>query len=157
MFLTVHTATALAITQLPLPTGAIFVLALLSHYLLDIVPHGDEGLVPENFDRQRRINRMILIATIDGLLIAGLLGFFYFIGLDTLPLWTILIAVFLACLPDGLQFLHYLTRQKNIFLKIHQDWHDLFHNPAKIDITLFSGLIIHLLVLIIILGLWMTK
>lgn len=107
---------------------AIMILAILSHFLLDRLPHweyADRGL-KEMEGRYFLI--FVLKALVDltiGLLIVWRLfhtsaGLFYALG-----------GAGAAVLPDGLIFLNRLTRQKIRTLAWCSRWHDRLHLPKE--------------------------
>lgn len=101
MYLTTHAAVGVIISQhvdKPLP---ILIYSFLSHFILDFIPHGDEGL--ENWMREKK-KRIAVVAGIDLVLLAALVMTLY--GSDRLDLNRELASAGIigAILPDLLTF-----------------------------------------------------
>jgi len=78
MFLTVHGPTGALIGALaPDPVSA-FALGVLSHAILDIVPHGDEALGPQckgaTCTHREEVRFMLRLAIVDAVIMAGVLA-----------------------------------------------------------------------------------
>ncbi len=149
MYLTVHGAAGLAIAQaVPNPLAA-FLVGLLSHFVLDFVPHGDEHLAQKHFSRGQTLRRLVGAALIDGVLLTG----FLILYLWTTP-WANYpasgAAVLGAVLPDALQGLAFATNWKGLdwFTKFHEG----MHNSAGHKLSWQQGLMVQGLVLA---GLWL--
>ncbi len=65
MFLTTHAAVAVAITTSSSNPPLAFVIGWVSHFLLDLIPHGDRGL-NEWVEKGSRLKRITAAAAIDG-------------------------------------------------------------------------------------------
>jgi len=119
MFLTVHGAIGIIIgQQIKNPLFA-FLAGFFSHYLFDLIPHGDTK-APEKWKNPIHIATAALIDLI--LLIIFLL----YLGtkIQILNLNTAL-AFFGAVLPDFLQGFYFLSNKK--IFKVHQNIHNFFH------------------------------
>lgn len=150
MFLSTHASFALVLFKLPLPLWSILLLSFLSHFLLDILPHGDENLFKKNLTKKQTIKKMIIVAWIDILFLIIIIYLFFYQKIN----YPILLGVFLACLPDGLQLLNLISSDQIKFLSKFHKIHQRLHNPLKINLTLNSGIIIQLI--LIILTLWLA-
>lgn len=156
MFLTAHTTVAISLCTLPLANWILFPLAFISHYLVDIIPHGDEHLIPKTFTRKQTIIRMITIASIDACGIAIIMLIFFnqqtiFANISTPQ---ILIASTLACVPDGLQFIEYITKGRIRIIHLHQHIHTLIHNSLKKTIPFKYGILVQIIFVSILISLW---
>ena len=104
MFLTVHTTAAIAIgAQITNPAGA-FLAGLVSHYILDVIPHGDETKWPNVTNGQLAklalFDHMALVINLSALLVLKP-------GLDlTAPM---ALAILGSVAPDYLMALYRLT------------------------------------------------
>jgi hypothetical protein len=137
MFLTVHTTAAIAIgAQITNPAGA-FLAGLVSHYILDIIPHGDETRWPNVTNGQLAklalFDHMVLVINLSALLVLKP-------GFDlTAPM---ALAILGAVLPDYLMALHRLTTSYpaifwNRLQKIIDPW-ERFHHFAHFDIIKYD-------------------
>jgi len=149
MFLTVHSAVGLTIGQYVRNPLLAFLAGFISHYIFDIIPHGDTK-VPRQY---LNLVYLALAGTIDlAVMISYLLLFMLFTN-QPLSLSQIF-AILGSLLPDGLQFVYYLfPRQK--FLKKTQSIHNFFHEliAKKFEFSLVFGLIFQLIIFLILLTL----
>src|SRR3989339_856901 len=91
MFITPHTSLALWIsTRITDPLLA-FILGVVSHFVLDIIPHGDEQLGRHIKDRKKRFIYFIKVAIVDLVLAVLLLNFSisYFLPIIWLIIWLV--------------------------------------------------------------------
>lgn len=144
MYLSAHTAAGLVIAQaVPNPFLA-FLIGLISHLILDFIPHGDEHLVKKHFTRGQTLRRLTGAAMIDGLLAFG----FMVLYLWTTP-WAnypaVAAAVGGAVLPDFLQGIEFVTNWRG--LAWITDLHQKLHNATKHRLTWQQGLMVQGLVL----------
>lgn len=149
MFLTVHTSAALAISQLPLANWLIFILAFLSHFVLDAIPHGDQNLLRSTPDKKSRLLKLLAIEAVELILILLTLVLFYTFK-NTSPV-VISLAVLLAGLPDGLEFLHIASNYKNKLLKKFAAIHYRIHASGGKEINLISGCSLQLIIFTVLL------
>jgi len=102
MFLTVHASAGIIIGQ---QTGNIwlaFFAGILSHIILDIIPHGDQVLLSSdkefNADEVKYVSKL---ASLDILVMMSLLSALYLSGqIESVSEWPVLFAVWGAILPD---------------------------------------------------------
>ncbi len=144
MYLTVHGATAMLIAKsFPHPLVAFF-LGLLSHFLLDFIPHGDEYLIKKHFTRAQIIKRMFGAAVLDALILLGFLAIFMWVG-PIVKLPVLFAALVGSLLPDALQGLYFATEWK--WLKNFQYFHVSIHNPTKHPLNWSQGIMVQCLIL----------
>lgn len=111
MFLTVHASAGIIIGQ---QTGNIwlaFLAGIISHIILDIIPHGDQNLVEsgERF-KPEEIKKIRKIALLDILIMSAVMSTIYLANLvSPAAVWPVLVAVFGAILPDFLSGIYALT------------------------------------------------
>ena len=119
MFLTVHGAIGVIIgEQVKNPIWA-FVVGLISHYIFDLIPHGDTK-APKKW---QNIIHLSLIAFLD---IIILIIFLLWLGTRVNIINISTAFAFLgATLPDYLQGIYFLSNRK--LFKRHQRLHDFFH------------------------------
>lgn len=144
MYLTVHGTTAMLITKIiPNPFLA-FLLSLLSHFVLDFIPHGDEHLLKKHFTRGQVMRRVLGAATLDGIILLGFVSIFLWVG-PTISLTTFFWSLVGALIPDILQGLYFATEWKG--LKAFQDFHLGIHNVTKHPLNWHQGMMVQCLVL----------
>jgi len=150
MFLTVHATAGALIGQ---ATGNIwlgFLAGLISHYLLDIIPHGDETIIGNKTAPSKQDIRLIIkIATVDGLIMTALLATLYWQNLIPLTL-PVLAGIAGSILPDFLNGTYLLT--KHPWLKRYSLFHFDFHYLLKLKVSFPIGLVIQLVTLILLLA-----
>jgi len=147
MFLTVHSAAAVIVSQItPNPLLA-FILALISHFILDLIPHGDQEFAQDKTQILKKEKKLLFsIAAVDIILMSGLLLFFYLNNLAK-PSLVVIAALTGALLPDFLSAL-FLIAENQILKKIFyfQNWlHYLFWG---FTVNFKIGLIIQLIFLL---------
>ena len=127
MYLTAHGTAGLVIASfIPNPILA-FVVAILSHAVLDFIPHGDEHIADQTrFGLLHAKHRVAGAALLDG----ALLTFFVLLYVATTPLisyQTMIWAFVGAVLPDILQGIYLVTNVHWLkeFNHIHQGVHNL--------------------------------
>ncbi|MDO8425775.1 MAG: hypothetical protein Q7T01_04690 [bacterium] len=129
MFLTVHATAGAAVGALAGgPIGA-FLLGVLSHAVIDIIPHGDEQLAPPcggaTCTHRDEVRFLIRIAAIDGVVMLGVLAALLQPWV-TLPSWAVLAGIAGGVLPDVMQGLgSVLTRSR--FFTGFKRVHDYIH------------------------------
>lgn len=129
MFLTVHgTAGALVGALAPDPVSA-FALGVLSHAVLDIIPHGDEALGPQctgpTCTHREEVRFMLRLAIIDAILMTGVLAF-TFTPWRTTPTLPILFGFLGGVIPDVLQGLGAAFPHIRPLARF-KDFHDIVH------------------------------
>ena len=128
MFLTVHASAGIIIGQ---QTGNIwlaFLAGLISHFLLDILPHGDQGLIKDRYNITVEEIKLIRKLGITDTFNTGLLVvIIYLFGLITSPV-TVLFAVAGSVLPDYINAFYIFFKLKwlkwyfEIHYKLHYVW-----------------------------------
>lgn len=126
MFLTSHTAAAILIaTKIQNPFFG-FILGLLSHFILDIVPHGEGGLFAGNQSHRQKLLSLAKLAAVDFLVALILLvSTLYFLKPNNNFIFIATVSG--AVLPDFLWGSIELFKLKflNWFLVLHHRAHDL--------------------------------
>jgi hypothetical protein len=168
MFATVHTASALLIASKTSNPWWIFFIGLISHFILDFIPHGDRNLDNGLYNDQEKrstIIRLIWI-TLSDLFISLILSIYYLIYTNFTNWQAVIFAVFVVLFPDlfmGLSKIIYAAKKeniKNIFIKIilivygwHKRIHDFLPNKMRLEI----GLILQIFIIFIFLALAFAK
>lgn len=126
MFLTSHTAAAILIATKTQNPFLGFILGLLSHFILDIVPHGEGGLFAGNKSHKQKLLSLARLASFDFLLsVILLISTLYFLKPNNN--FVFIATVSGAVLPDFLWGSIELFKLKflNWFLVLHHRLHDL--------------------------------
>lgn len=160
MFLTTHAAAGIFISQYVKDPNLVFVLSFASHFVLDFIPHGDEGIygdyeVPEHHHRFRRA---LYVNLADVVALTGLT--FWAIGQHEVADQHMLIGILGSVLPDFLanffpilherlswlalvRWVYKLTKPTGLrYLVRAQNWiHNLLHHEIiRRDIPFLAGL-----------------
>jgi hypothetical protein len=147
MFLTVHSATGLLIGQYVKNPLLAFLGGFISHYIFDIIPHGDTQ-VPKQYQN-------LVYITLAGIIdLAAMISYLLIFMLFTNHLLSLsqIFAILGCLLPDCLQFIYYLYPRQKTIRKI-QSIHNLFHEliTKKFEFSLTTGLIFQLIFFVILL------
>ena len=166
MFLTIHAAAGIAISQQVDKPYLAFILSFFSHFVLDFIPHGDEMLGPWVRKSNHRNKRTIFLGIIDISALTALICILY--TQINLPQTPIIIAGILGgILPDFFVELHdrlntFIQKQHSFFVRFltqhsqlhhilekHASLHRLIHHLIKTKMTFKQGLIVQVVVLVI--------
>ena len=143
MYLSVHTVAGLALARvIPNPIVA-FIAGLLSHFVLDFIPHGDEFLADSTFTRVRIRRRLLGAAFLDGIILVIFL-LIYAWTTPNINLSATVAAVIGSLLPDAINGF-YLITQAPLF-KRYVHWHSKLHNLPGHELTWPKGIMIQGLV-----------
>lgn len=149
MLLTVHaTAGAMIGQQVNNPVLA-FILSFVSHFVLDMIPHGDQDWIDEyKGDQRSKVTKIITIVVVDiVILITLFVSRFYFLGSFT-PNLSIAMGIIGAILPDFLVGCHELSDR--LFKKFYQ-FHFWVHDLIKVKPTALQGVAFQVIITIILL------
>ncbi|MBU4482126.1 hypothetical protein KKC16_01600 [Patescibacteria group bacterium] len=118
MYMTVHTPTALLIGVATHNPILAFVLAFISHFLLDIIPHDSI----KTKDRIKNVKHFLKLGSIDLICLFGFLVILYFTkNLDCEA--SIIAAIIGAVLPDFIWGINMLTNKKIKILNLYSIFH----------------------------------
>lgn len=161
MFLTAHASVGIVISQHVDKPLNIFLLAMLSHFILDFIPHGDERLFrDEEWRVEKRYKRVVLYTAADVFFLGVITALLY--GTTELPQAArisagILGAIFPDFVSHFLPFFHEKLNwlavvrwvygllkgfQFGRFLKVHNRLHVFFHTVMKFRLSQDAGLIL---------------
>ncbi|QQR60938.1 hypothetical protein IPH19_00505 [Candidatus Uhrbacteria bacterium] len=146
MFITTHAVLgALIAQQVPENAFAAFVLGMASHFISDIIPHGDTNLY-KDYVSGRRVKSSIAYVTIDGILTTLFVLFIFNLGLGDAKL-AITMGIIGGVLPDLLVGVYEVFRVPG-FKWFHR-LHFFFHNMVseQHDMTFASGFAMQVLFL----------
>jgi hypothetical protein len=139
MYITVHAAAGAAIGTLTLNPLLAFLGGFISHLILDMIPHGDEGIKNWSWFRTK-LQRTIAAALID---FTGVLILFIFLmnRIDINIMASVIAGMAGGVAPDALWGFHELTKTSllNKYRELHTKGHDLI---TKKKIILIHGFIV---------------
>jgi len=146
MFLTVHATLGALIGQYSDNIGLAFAAGFFSHFVLDIIPHGDENLIAKEKSNLTRkdIVSIIKIASMDGLVMMILLAIIFWRHITPLTL-PVLAGVIGSIAPDFINGFYVIT--KFPWLKKYSDFHFSLHYLAKIQLSFAAGFIVQLVII----------
>jgi len=146
MFLTPHTSVALWITTKVTNPWLAFLFGLISHFILDIIPHGDESIGLHKKPGRQRFLYMIKVAVVDSIL-AAILVYYYITQSNSFDKLVMAGALLGAWLPDFLWIgietfkLNFLNFYIKFHSRVHRliDWHysPVYGVPFQIMFSLF--------------------
>ncbi len=121
-------------------------LSLASHFLLDRIPHW------EYLDNAKQIKNNFHLVFLD-LLSPTIVSclFFYWGWINFETLFWLNLGGFFAILPDGIVFLRYITKSKNIWLKKFFNFHR--KNHTLVDLNKYWGIITQVFIIFLSVGL----
>lgn len=144
MFLTTHALIgALVATQVPAHPWLAFGLGMFSHFLTDIIPHGDSNLYKDYITgSKKKVRKALAYVMIDGVIAIYTVLFLLNAGLPVDRL-TLTLGIAGGVLPDLLVGLYEVTRVPGLqwFHRLHFFFHNLI-TSRKGDVALRSGLVI---------------
>lgn len=146
MLATTHSlASAVIITKVS-PSWFAFILVLIFHYLLDLIPHWDTG---SGLTKGLKTKRKAVLETLVDLLVGGLLVFFFFQKGQTFSpkLW---LAIILGILPDLIEFPSLFFGFRPFPLNILEKFHSkTMHRRGKLPWGFLTQLIIIALIFLL--------
>ena len=149
MFLTVHAASGILIGQATGNVWLALIGGIISHFLLDLVPHGDQDL-GKGKPHQERLKILLRFGIVDTMLMLTMVGALLYTNTD-LQTPAVVLAVFGALIPDAINasYLFFklpgLTLYNVVHTKIHFFWHGF-------TITMQQGYILQTIFLMIFLS-----
>ncbi len=154
MLLITHAITGVALASIQKSVPAAFVIGLVSHYLLDMIPHFDHVVEPLQQKNDRRaIEKTLALIALDGIA-SVIVPLILFWPINLAQFLIIFVAIMGSTLPDFLQGVH-LVFPKNKFIAKHQQFQEWIH--AKIRINHIPHIAIPLQVGFNLLFIWFGK
>jgi len=138
MFITTHAVLGALIAQhVPTSPFTAFVLGMASHFLSDIIPHGDTKMY-KNYLSGKQVKSSIAYVVIDGIVTTLFVLFLFNIGIGDAKL-AVTMGIVGGILPDLLVGLYEVFRMKGLgwFHRLHFFFHNMV--SEKYDMTLASG------------------
>ena len=140
MFLTVHAAAGLSVATFTGNPFIAFVLGFFSHFLIDMIPHGDEK-IDAFTNRWTRKHRIAALAVID-IVIAAVPFFLFLKPLILANPAVSLMGALGGMMPDFIQGLAMFKKHK--LLTLYERWHRWAHTLLKQEIPFRYGIIVQL-------------
>ncbi len=120
MFITPHTSFALWISTKVTDPILAFVFGLISHFILDMIPHGDDNFGDHKKGKEKFLYQ-VNVASIDAVLASALI-YFYVISHPSINYWVLFGAVLGAWLPDLAWMIIEALRLNKLY------WYVLYHS-----------------------------
>ena len=148
MFLTVHATAGAIIGQASPNLWLAFVIGFISHFLLDLIPHGDEVLIKEkSAPSEQEIAKIKKLAMADIAAMSLVLLSLSWFDLIKFSL-PVLAAIAGAILPDLITGFYLLTKFR--WLKKYLEFHiNLHYLSKKFAVSFRTGLVIQLIFLVL--------
>jgi hypothetical protein len=142
---------------------AIFLIAFLGHYVLDLIPHWDYRLssihrVPSGDERQKRkfafiINRRAIFTDAAKILVDGLLGLLFVVLILGWPnswarFWTLILVIIGGLLPDFIEIFYIIWRRRESHLP--HTLHSRIQAERRFDRSPLKGVILQIITIVII-------
>lgn len=142
MFLTVHATVGIIIGQATQNVWLAFIAGVISHFLIDIIPHGDQDL--------KEGKKIFRLALMDGVVLLVLLSILYQQGFLFLSL-TVLSAMAGAIFPDAITglYLQFKFPRLEKYLNFHVKLHNIIKKPV---LNFQTGLVVQLVFLVLFLA-----
>ncbi|MFZ5364830.1 MAG: hypothetical protein ACOZBH_01350 [Patescibacteria group bacterium] len=147
MLLTVHAATGVLIGQKTNNWWLAFIIAFIAHFIMDMIPHGDQNLI-EEYRAKTKPKQIVQLILIDiGLCLAFNLFWLIKFHNNIISYLAIFMALAGSLLPDLLVGVHEVyPKLFRRFYQAHEFFHDIFKTKK---ISLSTGLMMQLAILIL--------
>ena len=150
MFLTVHATAGIIIGQTTGNIWLAFFAGLISHFILDSIPHGDENLIGDDETAIKERWKMLLtIGLADGLVMLVMIFLLYQQKIIDLN-GPVLAGIVGALFPDFLTIAFLLLKPR--WLEKFLSFHNRIHSIFKKTVSFKTGLFIQLIFLIVFLS-----
>ncbi|OGY41831.1 MAG: hypothetical protein A2Y82_00670 [Candidatus Buchananbacteria bacterium RBG_13_36_9] len=146
MLLSVHATVGAIIGENVNTPLLAFVLAFISHFILDIIPHGDKELI-KAYRNDFKNKAMLYLIYFDLVTTPILLGLLFYSGHITYSR-TVLWGIIGGILPDILVAIHEISDK--LFSRTHK-FHNWTHERFKWSIPLKFGIIVQIILIYLIL------
>ena len=153
MTLSTHTTIGAAIGFLIGNPVLGFALGAASHFLVDMIPHGDSNLAQQFRDKTERKKLIVAFGTVDAIIsMLIILGIFSFFEASTTNM-AIAAAIAGSILPDLLIGLYELKKSPLLkgFYRFHFFFHDFFSKRYG-DVKLHSALVVQAIFIAVVLN-----
>lgn len=156
MFSTIHGTVGAIIGQTTNNIFLGFFGGILSHFLLDAIPHGDEMLIADSkHPTKSEIKKVIFIATVDFILMIVVLASLWWSNNLSMN-WSVISGIVGGLIPDAINALYIFCRWK--FIESFNGFHGRVHHLIlQKDITLSQGLIVQFITAVIIIGIFILN
>lgn len=150
MFLTVHATAGVIVGQNTDNIGLAFIMGFISHFILDLIPHGDQDLGKNNSPAGLKL--LLKIGIIDAMLVMGLISYLFTIKPE-LQTPSVIFGIIGALLPDAINAMAIFFKPKILdgyrafHVKLHYLWNGFTLNMQQ-GFTLQAIFLLSLLVVI---------
>lgn len=145
MYLTVHAAAGAAIGQFTGNPFLGFVAGVVSHFILDVIPHGDEGISKWHFFKTP-LKRTVAASVIDFFVMIIFLIVWLRVNNDLGQLSGLLTGMAGGAAPDALWGFQELTGDP--ILKPYRKFHNKAHDIFKTKLSMKQGFLLQIPILI---------
>jgi len=152
MFLTVHTAVAIIVGKSVMSAPWAFILGLASHFILDLIPHGDSQLASKFFKPLKfGVSKRFLMVGIMDLFLLILFILFLSYNSTVIGYNYVIWAIIGGILPDIIMVVYSMTKFKPLkwFYNLHDKNHGLITGRFIKDYPIKYGLVVQTILLII--------
>ncbi|MBI2483278.1 hypothetical protein HYV74_03840 [Candidatus Uhrbacteria bacterium] len=159
MFLTLHGATGAFVGQFTANPVLAFVFGFLSHFPLDVFPHGDRAFALRAKRSVREAHRFMLLITADlviGAVVLGAAFLFQRFDQPTAAFWGMIGGL----LPDAIvaipEYAMFVRKSKRVWFRWFYRLHDYNHNRVitSFDCSLRTGMVAQGILLVLLWKLW---
>ena len=151
MFLTAHATVGAAIAHSTLSPWVVFLLAFASHFLVDAIPHGDQGLGAAPTHKER-VKKLLVIISIDLGTLTLLTTYLLLTKAIERPLVTA-IAMLCSMAPDGLHGLSELTGWRRVaWMARCQSWFHIHTHFPRVVVAFPVGMIVQIFFTLLVIG-----
>lgn len=150
MFITTHAAIgALIGEQLPTHPYLAFALGAISHFLVDIIPHGDTQLY-KDYVAGKKVRRSIAYTIIDAIL-AIFLVLFFFNTIQSGAKFSVTMGIIGSVFPDLVVAVYEVFRIKGLkwFHRLHFFFHNMISNERDMSFAAGFGMQVVFLAMLI--------
>lgn len=147
MFLTVHATSGMLIGQNTNSVWLAFVLGFISHFILDMIPHGDQELGSKKETHKEKLLVLLKVGIADSLIMMTTVGYLLYTN-QSLQTPYVIFGAIGALLPDAINSISvffkpkFLNGYRSVHVKLHYIW-------KGFTITMKQGLVLQGILLFI--------
>jgi hypothetical protein len=146
MFYLIHILAGAVIAKYFPSLWPVIILSLLSHFIIDIIPHKDTpSSISKSFKKSYskfKLTKTAVFSELSDIIPSLILIFYLFLKFNSLLM---LISVFFSLLPDIVKVFYFTPVKNNKIFKGYMD----FHNNIQTELSWFWGIITQIIVAII--------
>ncbi len=145
MFYFIHVIAGAVIAKYLSSIPLVIILSLISHFVLDIIPHRDnlfERKLSKNSYNIKITKKAVLFEALDAFIGLILIMIIYLKFSSLLMVFSI----FISLLPDVIKLGHFILKDNKLFIR-----YLYFHSAIQTELSWISGIIVQLIITIILL------